>query len=49
MLLQFDEKEIFAQLGFGESGWITGKILVNEPDLAIVRVTRSIGVVAQSQ
>ena len=49
VLLQFDEKEIFAQLGFGDRGWITIEMLVNEPQLAIVRVTRSIGVVTQSQ
>ena len=31
VLLQFDEKEVFAQLGFGDGGWITTEILVNEP------------------
>src|SRR3974390_1718200 len=49
VLLQFDEKEIFAQLGFGDCGCITTEMLMNEPDLPIVRVPRSIGVVTQSQ
>ena len=49
VLLQFDEKEIFAQLGFGDCGCITIEMLVNEPQLAVVGVPRPIGVVTQSQ
>jgi len=49
VLVQFDEQEVFAQLGFGERGWITMEMLVDEPHLAIVGVPGSIGVVTQSQ
>ena len=49
VLLQFNEEEIFAQLGFGDGGGITIEMLVNEPQLAVVRVARSIGVVTQGQ
>jgi len=31
VLLQFDEEKIFAQLGFGDRGWITTEMLVKEP------------------
>ena len=49
VFLQFDEQEIFAQLGFGDRGGITTEMLVNEPQLAVVGVPRSIGVITQSQ
>ena len=49
MLLQFNEQEIFAQLDFGDDGWVAIEMLVNEPQLPVVRVPCSIGVVTQSQ
>jgi hypothetical protein len=49
MFLEFDEEEIVAQLGFAERGRVATEVLVNKTQLAIVGVTRSIGVVMQRQ
>lgn len=49
MLLEFDEEKVVAQLGLGEGGGIASEMLVNEPELSIIRMTGPIGVVVQSQ
>lgn len=49
MLLEFDEEEVVAQLGFGEVGRVAGEMLVDKPELAIVGVASAIGVVMQGQ
>lgn len=49
MLLELNEEEIIAELGFGETGGIAAKMFVDQPDLAVVRVAGSIGIVAEGQ
>jgi hypothetical protein len=49
VFLEFDEKEVVAQLGLGEEGRITGAMLVDQAHLAVIGVPGSIGVVAQGQ
>ena len=49
LLLEFDEEEVVAQLGLGEGGGITGEMLVQEPELAIIGMAGPIGVIMQSQ
>src|SRR5258708_3604686 len=49
MLLELYEEEILAQLGLRECGWIAAEVLVDQPELAVVGVPGSIGVVAQRQ
>ena len=49
VLLQFDEKEILAQLGLGDGGGITGQMLVDEAELTIVSMAGPVGVVTQRQ
>ena len=49
MLLELDEEEVVAQLGLGDGGRIAADVLVDEPELAVVGVPGSIGVVAQRQ
>ena len=47
VLLEFDEEEILAQLGFGERGGIGGEVGVEESNTTIVGVAGAISVVAQ--
>src|ERR1041385_7605530 len=49
MLLELYEEKVVAKLGFGDRGWIATEVLVDEPELAIVGMPRSIGVVTQGQ
>ena len=49
MLLELYEQEVVAQLRLGDGGRIAAEVLVNEPELAVVGVPGSIGVVAQRQ
>ena len=49
VFFEFDEKEVVAQLGFGEGSRITSEVLVDEPELTIVSMAGAIGVVMQSQ
>ena len=49
MFFEFDEQEVVPQLRLGDSGWVAANVLVDEPQLAVVRVPGSVGVVAQRQ
>ena len=49
MLLELYEEEVVAQLSLGDGGRIAADVLVDEPELAVVGVPGSIGVVAQRQ
>ena len=49
MLFEFNKQEVVAQLRLGDDSGVTGEMLVDEPDLAIIGVACSIGVVVQSQ
>src|SRR5262249_16534982 len=49
VLLEFDEKEVVAQLGLGDEGGITADMFVDEPDLAIIGMASAIGIEAESQ
>lgn len=46
VLFEFDEKEVVAELGLGQQRMVRSKVLMDQPQLTVVRVTRSIGVVA---
>src|SRR5215467_8204612 len=48
-LLELYKEEIVTQLSFGERGGVAAKVLVDKPELAIVGMPGSVGVVAQSQ
>ena len=49
MFFELYEEEIVAQLGLGDGGGVAAEVLVDEPELAVVRVPGSIGVIMQSQ
>ena len=49
MFFELYEEEVLSQLSLGERGRVAAEVLVDEPQLAVVRVPGSIGVVAQSQ
>ena len=49
MFFELYEEEVVAQLSLGDRGRVTADVLVNESELAVIRVPGSIGVVAQSQ
>ena len=49
LLLEFDEQEVVPQLRLGDGLRVAADVLVDEPELAVVGVPGSIGVVAQSQ
>ena len=49
MFFELHEQEVVPQLGLGDRGRIAANVLMDEPELAIVRVAGSIGIVAQSQ
>lgn len=49
MLAQLDHEEVVAQLGLGERKRIGAEMLVNQPQLAVIRVSGAIGVVTQGQ
>lgn len=46
LLLELDEKEVVTELGLGQQRRVRSKVLMDETQLTVVRVTRSIGVVA---
>jgi len=46
-LLELNQQEVVAQLGLGESGGITSKVLLDQPELTIISVSGSIGVVTE--
>ena len=48
LFLEFDEQEVVPQLRLGDGLWVAADVLVDEPELAVVGVPGSIGVVAQS-
>src|SRR5205823_1054368 len=49
MLLELDVQEVVAELGFGNCGWITAEILVNQSYLPVVGVPGAIGIVTESE
>jgi hypothetical protein len=49
VLLEFDEEEVVAELGFGEEGGVEVEVLVDEAELAVVGVACAAGVVAEGQ
>src|SRR5262249_19782324 len=49
MFFELNEQEVVTQLSLGDRSRVAADVLVNEPELAIVRMPGSIGVVAQSQ
>jgi hypothetical protein len=49
MFFELYEKEVVTQLSLGDGGRVAAEVLMDEPELAVVRVPGSIGVVAQSQ
>src|SRR6266850_3282919 len=49
MLLELYEEKVVAKLSLGDRGWIAAEVLVDKPELAVVGVPRSIGVVTQGQ
>ena len=49
LFLELYEEEVVAQLRLGDVDRITAQVLVDEPELAVIRVPGSIGVIAQGQ
>ena len=49
MLPEFYEEEVVAQLSLGDRGRIAAGVLVDEPELAVVGVPGTIGVIAERQ
>lgn len=49
ILLELHEEEVIPQLRLGDGSRVAGEVLVDQPELPIIRMAGAIGVVAQRQ